>query len=222
MINYLAEGLSALKIKLTDHVLQKEIEFIDEMLRWNKRINLTSITDRKEAIEKHLIDSLMLLKYLGDTEIVLDMGSGGGFPGIPLAIAEPKIKFVSIDSVGKKINFQKHIKRKMGLANLSIYHSRVEELTQQGFGETNYPLIMSRAFSSLQMTIDYALPLLTTGGRVLAMKGPEGESELENLGSLLKKHHFMEPEVSNYTLPYSQAERSIIVLTSNQPDKSDK
>ena len=108
--------LLGLDIGLEDAVLQAEVCFLNELIRWNKTYNLTSITDPDVAIEKHLVDSLTLLPYLGAAETVLDIGSGGGFPGIPLQIARPDLRITSVDAVAKKIAFQRHAARRTRVA----------------------------------------------------------------------------------------------------------
>lgn len=198
-------------LSLSDAAIQTEIDFLNELLRWNQRVNLTSIRDRDEAIEKHLLDSLLLLSHLDDSKYVMDMGSGGGLPGIPLAIADPSLRVVSIDSVGKKINFQKHVKRLLQLDNLRVLQSRVEDLGTTNL-EEKFELIVSRAFSSLEAMVEYAVPWLAPGGRILAMKGPEGRDELRAVKSVLEKNNFSDPVVCTYHLPFSHAERQFLVL----------
>ncbi|MFK5925156.1 MAG: 16S rRNA (guanine(527)-N(7))-methyltransferase RsmG [Desulfuromusa sp.] len=212
MFNYFVDGLSRLNLPLTEITVQKEIEFLEELLRWNQQINLTSITNYNEAIEKHLLDSLVLLSYLDGAKKIMDMGSGGGLPGIPLAIAVPSLKVVSVDSIGKKINFQKHIKRILQLKNLMVLQSRIEDLQPTDLEQEKYDLVLSRAFSSLETSIEYAAPWLVSGGRLIAMKGSEGRAEVDSLGQIYKEHNMMEPSVFSYKLPFSSAERQLVIL----------
>ena len=207
------EGLSQLGLNLSEETIEKEICFLDELLRWNQQINLTSIRNRDEAIEKHLLDSLLLLPYLKGAKRLLDMGSGGGLPGIPLAIAEPALQVVSVDSVGKKINFQKHIKRLLKLNNLTAIQSRIENLLQVDPAQEKYDLVVSRAFSSLDTSIHHADQWLKPGGRLLAMKGPEGREELAAASEVVEQYGFSIPAISVCTLPFSHAERQLISLT---------
>lgn len=211
MHDHLSEGLARVGLQLSEEVLSKEICFLEELLRWNQRINLTSIRNRNEAIEKHIIDSLLVLPHLDAAKQVVDMGSGGGLPGIPLAIAEPGINVVSIDSVGKKVNFQKHIKRLLQLDNFSAKQSRIEISAAPGMEHEKHDLIISRAFTSLEAYFHFALPWLKPGGRVLAMKGPEGREELDKLGRTLQAS-IVEPLVIDYVLPFSTAARQIIII----------
>ena len=212
MSKSLIDGLSQFDLQLSDEIIQKELVFLDELLRWNQRINLTSITDRAEAIEKHLIDSLLLLPYVQNSSKIMDLGSGGGLPGIPLAIAISSLQVVSIDSVGKKINFQKHLKRLLHLENLQVVQSRAENLDQIPLAEGGYDLVVARAFTSLETLLNYAAPWLKPGGRVIAMKGPGGNSELSSAETAVKQSGFTNSEVFSYQLPFSHAERQLLIL----------
>lgn len=184
--------------------------YIDELLRWNTKINLTAITDRKEIVELHLLDSLLLLKYLEKECTLLDMGSGGGFPAIPVAIGRSTVKVTSVDSVGKKINFQKQVKRKYGLNNLEPIHSRIETLPELMHGAFEY--VTARAVTSLSNLMHYAYPFLRVGGELLAMKGPEADGEVQMSGQKILDKGYELVSVEKYNLPESLAERRIIRL----------
>ena len=158
-------------MKLSDEVIQKEITFLDELLRWNQRINLTSIKNREEAIEKHLIDSLLLLPYLENAGNIIDLGSGGGLPGIPLAIASPSLQVISVDSVGKKVNFQRHIKRLLSLNNLHIVQSRAETLDQGAIEPKSFDLVVARAFTALEPLFGVCITLAETWGKSYCDEG---------------------------------------------------
>ena len=214
MVDGLDLWLRKFSIELPADKLKKEELFLDELLRWNQRINLTSITDRTEALEKHLLDSLVLLKYLPAKGCLLDMGSGGGLPGIPLAIACPELTVVSVDSVGKKINFQKHIKRLLSLANLQARHQRIEDLGEENF----FDVVTARALSNLGSLVAWAAPRQKEGGQLLLMKGPEGPAELDSYLSIKGKEYRLDG-VHCYQLPKSGSERQLISLikTSHLP-----
>jgi len=212
MANALAAGLEELKVFLPEATLKNEIIFLDELLRWNRQINLTAVRDRQGALEKHLIDSLALLAYLPGAAQMLDIGSGAGLPGIPLAVARPELQVVSIDSVGKKISFQKHIKRLMKLGNLHPVHGRIEALDMALADHAQFDLAVARAFSSLEQLLKKATPWLQPEGELLAMKGPEGEDELRRLEPRLSVSGFQLKAVESYRLPFSQAERLLIRL----------
>ncbi len=212
MTESLVDGLSQFDIKLSAEVIEKEMVFLDELLRWNQRINLTSIKHRDDAIEKHLIDSLLLLPHLQQSKKIMDLGSGGGLPGIPLAIAVAALEVVSIDSVGKKINFQRHIKRFLSLDNLQVIQSRAEKLNRSLLEPESFDLIVARAFTSLETILDYASPWLRPGGRVIAMKGSGGETELRVAESAMGRYGFTDSTVFSYQLPFSHAGRQLLIL----------
>lgn len=207
----LKKGLEALGQKsLSDDVLMKEIVFVDELLRWNKKINLTAITAPEEVIEKHLIDSLMLVSKLNDRNKILDVGSGAGIPVIPLAIAMPDKHFLSVDSIGKKVNFQKHIIRQLGLKNLEVSCCRVEDIIDNSSCWSGVDVVIARAVGSLDFLLTISKTLLRPGGVLLAMKGPEGEKELQDLDTQGHKYFKLPPQADCYELPFSRAQRCLI------------
>lgn len=202
------EGLGALGVSLSREVMLKEGLFLQELLRWNRKVNLTSITSVSEAQEKHLIDSLVLVKYIKGPSVLLDMGSGGGLPGIPLAIACPDLQVTSVDSVGKKINFQKHIKRLLDLKNLNPLCSRLENLT----AKDGYHYVVARALSDTAQLVTFADPLLSSKGKLLVMKGPDGEKEISQFFAEKQGCNFVLAERYVYFLPFSQSERHLFIL----------
>jgi len=151
-------------------------EYVSLLEQWNKTYNLTAIRDKKQMIDKHLIDSLAVCQWLKGFRI-LDVGTGPGLPGIPLAVTHPKLQFVLLDSNGKKIRFLREIKRRLGLSNIELQESRVENYhPAQGFDT-----VISRAFSSLKQMTDLTAHLLNNKGIWLAMKGRYPEEELNRL-----------------------------------------
>ena len=211
MDNFLS-GLQELGVGVTPVVAQREIVFLEELLHWNQRVNLTSVRNRDEAIEKHLIDSLALLPHLCCSGALLDMGSGGGLPGIPLAIAQAEREVVSVDSVGKKINFQKHIKRKLQLKGLSPIQSRLEDLHSHLQPDLRFRYVVARAFSSFDVISGFAAPWLGDGGQLLVMKGPEGLDELSGMEKPLTSLGLVFEKSHKYRLPFSGSERQLIVI----------
>ncbi len=212
MAELLDAGLASLGLSLPEEVIQQQLTFLDELLRWNQRINLTAIRTREEALEKHLLDSLVMLKYIQTDGQLLDMGSGGGLPGIPLTIACRQLQLISVDAVGKKINFQKHIKRLFSLTNFFPIHSRLENLHQAIDEKKRFNQVVARAFASFSAMFNLSSPWLNTGGELLAMKGPDGNRELESNLSLLDLYGFELKKTVSYSLPFSGAKRQLLVL----------
>lgn len=213
MINkQFSQTLKLSGFELDSHKVEQLSIYLDEMLRWNKKVNLTSITDYAEAIEKHIVDSLYLLKYVSGGQSVVDMGSGAGLPGIPISICLSNARVTSVDSVGKKVNFQKHIKRLLHLDNFTALEARVEKLSEI-ISEQKPDIVTARAFTSVGKLVEYASPLLNTGGILLAMKGSEGELEIEKNALLVEKYGFNCSHIDSYKLPISLAERKIVIFT---------
>lgn len=207
----LQNQLQNLGINISPQFVAKEIAFVEELMRWNKKINLTAITDRDEVLEKHLLDSLVLNKFLKEDVRLLDLGSGGGFPGLALAIANPEIRVVSVESVGKKVNFQKHIKRLFSLDNFEPVGDRIENLLKRGDFKSEFDIITARAFASLEAIVEMSGPFLSTHGKIIAMKGPEGDAELAAMRKE-KLKNFRDISIECYKLPLSGSKRRLIVL----------
>jgi 16S rRNA (guanine527-N7)-methyltransferase len=207
----LAAMLDDLGIHLEEEKLFQLVRFRDELLRWNRRFNLTAITDPVEALEKHLVDSLTLLPLMEKGDFLLDIGSGGGFPSIPLKIARPDWKVWSVDSSGKKIIFQKHIVNSLGLSGYTPLHARAEQLSKSD-GLPSFDLITCRAFASLAKILDLAAPLLAEKGSVVIMKGPEGEKELADFVSDESNSHWFCRKVIRLRLPLTGAARILLVF----------
>lgn len=185
--------------------------YVSELLRWNRRINLTAIRDPEEALEKHVLDSLTLVPYLppGDGPL-LDMGSGAGLPGLPIKIVCPVLKVCSVDSVGKKIVFQQHVARALGLSGFSAVAARIEGLAQRAEYRRRFMAVTARALTPLSNLIEMAQPFLAKGGRLLAMKGPDADAELAVSGPALDRFAMQVEAVHRLRLPRSGAERNIV------------
>ena len=210
--DYLKVSLDALDLQIPPEVRERLLTFCDELLHWNRKVNLTAIRDPDEAIEKHLVDSLTLLPFVKEGEVLVDLGSGGGFPGIPLAIARPGLRVLSVDAVAKKIAFQRHVARLLLLANLEAWHGRAEEVPSHLPKGEGADLVVSRAFSSLVQFVRLALPYLKPSGRMIAMKGPEGEQEVAEALAELADLGVACGEVNDLILPKSGARRKLIHL----------
>ncbi|HEX6733437.1 MAG TPA: 16S rRNA (guanine(527)-N(7))-methyltransferase RsmG, partial [Azonexus sp.] len=160
----LAAGLADLGLELPEAAQQQLLAFRDLLLKWNKTYNLTALRDPEQAISHHLLDSLAILPHIG-TGPLLDVGSGGGLPGIPLAIARPGLSVSMVDTVQKKATFLQQAAIQLGLKNVAAHHARVETMTGQ------YAQISSRAFAELKLFVELTRHLLAPDGRWLAMKG---------------------------------------------------
>ena len=196
----LAAGLADLGITLPDEAQRKLLAFRDLLLKWNKTYNLTALRDPEQAISHHLLDSLSILPHVGP-EPMLDVGSGGGLPGIPLAIARPDLPVGMVDTVQKKATFLQQASIELDLKNVAVHHARVEEMQGQ------YAQISSRAFAEIALFVALTRHLMAPGGRWLAMKGQRPDDELKALPDDIAVEAIVPLDV-----PGLAAERHLIIL----------
>ncbi|MGH8290033.1 MAG: 16S rRNA (guanine(527)-N(7))-methyltransferase RsmG [Steroidobacteraceae bacterium] len=176
MVPRLVHDAAALGVALTEHDAARLRQLLEELSRWNHRFNLTGITDLESMVTHHLLDSLAVHRYLHGQSIA-DVGTGAGFPGLPLALVNPERRFTLIDSSGKKIRFVSHAVRTLGLMNVEPLQARVETLRP----ERPFDTVLARAFAPLQELLEAVAPLCGSDTRVLAMKGKWPQTELEGL-----------------------------------------
>lgn len=176
---------------------------LDELERWSRAYNLTSITDRAEMITHHLLDSLSVQRFLGDGLRVADVGTGGGFPGLPLAIVNPARRFTLIDASSKKIRFVAHAARTLGLANVEAVHARAESFMPTAPFDT----VIARAFAALPTLLEITGKLCGPATRVLAMKGRRPEEELAEVPPTWRV-----VGVHTLDVPHLGAERHLVEL----------
>ncbi len=212
-IRQLEQGLAGAKICVTGRQMDLMAVHAGELLAWNKKINLTAITRPDQVAEKHVVDSLMIAKMMPPLTAVLDMGSGGGFPAIPLKIVLPETRFILVDSSRKKINFLKHVIRTLGLDGIEAVHARVEDLHHDPEYKGQFDAVISRGFANLEKFADLSLPFLAPGGIILAMKGPKG---VEEITPDLKSR--FEIRTDSYQLPFEQSGRCLIGLALKAED----
>ena len=196
----LAAGLATLGLDLPLAAQQKLLAFRDLLLKWNKIYNLTALRDPAQAFSPHLFDSLVILPHVGVGNL-LDVGSGGGLPGIPLAIVRPELAVTLVDTVQKKATFLQQAAIELGLKNVAVHHARVEEMS----GE--YAHITSRAFAELALFVNLTRHLLAPGGRWLAMKGVRPDAEINALPA-----DIVVEAIIPLTVPGLSAERHLIIL----------
>ncbi|WP_372738369.1 16S rRNA (guanine(527)-N(7))-methyltransferase RsmG [Neptunomonas sp.] len=188
-------------LALTDNQLDTLMAYLQLLVKWNKAYNLTAVKDPVEMVSRHLLDSLSLLSFIKGPRII-DVGSGAGLPGIPLAICRPDIEVTTVDSNGKKTRFQNQVKVELGLSNLTVINGRAEACTDEPFDE-----VVSRAFASIADMIKWTHQLCRQEGVFLAMKGLYPEDELAQLpsGFVLKNSHSL-------NVPGTQGARHLMVI----------
>lgn len=182
MKEFLKDGIEKIGLDISEEKINNLMEYLKLLIEYNSHTNLTAIRDEEGIIEKHFLDSLLVMKYMGITEgKVIDIGTGAGFPGMVLAICNPEIKFTLIDSVGKKINFLKQVIEKLGLSNVEAINIRAEEFINEKNRET-YDIGLCRGVSKLNIILEYVIPFLKVKGRFLPqkMEGTNEEKDGEN------------------------------------------
>lgn len=196
----LQAGLMALGLDFPEEKQEKLLAFRDLLLKWNKVYNLTALRDPEQAIAHHLLDSLAILPHVG-AGALLDVGSGGGLPGIPLAISRPELSVSMVDTVQKKTTFLQQVAIQLALQNVAVHHARVEEMRGQ------YAQISSRAFAEMGQFVGLTRHLLAPGGRWLAMKGLRPNEEIRALPADVAVE-----SIIPLSVPGLDAERHLIIL----------
>ena len=202
----LARGLAALGLDLPAAACERLLAYAALLMKWNRVYNLTAIRDPEQILTHHLLDSLAVLPHLGGIRALADVGSGGGLPGIPLAIARPELAITSIETVNKKASFQQQAKIELGLANFEPRCARVEQVRP----EAPFDAVISRAFSDLADFVRLTGQLIASEGRLYAMKGVYPREEIAALPTSWAVEESIELEV-----PELDAERHLIVLKRN-------
>lgn len=201
-----------IKISLTEEKMSELFDFMRMLLKWNEKINLTAITNQNEIILKHFIDSFTINGYILKNNKVIDVGTGAGFPGVPLAILRDDVSFVLIDSLQKRINFINEVITKLKLKNVIAIHTRAEELAQNIEYREKYDIVTSRAVANMSTLLEYMVPFVKKEGICVCMKGSNIEEELKNseraisiLGARLEKRE-------EFYLSNKDNKRNIIVI----------
>jgi 16S rRNA (guanine527-N7)-methyltransferase len=215
-------GAETLGVRVSESQAAQFGVHIRELLIWNRKTNVTAITQPLEAAIKHVVDSLAIARWIHPEASVLDVGSGGGFPGIPLKILMPSLSVTLIDSSRKKNSFQRHVIRMLGLANIEALQIRVEALSadpdrlQDGSPKT-FSVIVCRAFTDLARFVEMAVPLLAPAGMIIAMKGRISSEEQADVSSTVSRQcqagTVLRSRTVSYNLPFLGAERCLYMLT---------
>lgn len=199
-----------IKIKETEY--DKFYQYMLGIIEWNEKINVTAITAPEEFLVKHLIDSLTINKYVENSKKLIDIGTGAGFPGIPLKIANKDLKATLIDSVNKKLNVIREVSKELDIDNLEVIHTRAEDLANKSEYREQFDIATTRAVSRLYTIAEYMLPFLKIGGKAICMKGPNYEDEIieakksiEILGGKIEK-------IENIMID-GEIERNIIIIS---------
>jgi 16S rRNA (guanine527-N7)-methyltransferase len=199
--NILVAGITSLNLNLSDQQIDQLLDFIKLIEKWNKAYNLTAIRNREEMVRLHILDSLAILPHIEGTRII-DVGTGAGLPGIPLAICMPEISFTLLDSNAKKTRFVQQVVLELKLKNVEIFHSRVENHQP----EQRYDAVLARAFTSLAELVKLTAHLIGKGGVLLAMKGQNLDAELAEISA--------KTSVISISVPGADVERCLVRIES--------
>lgn len=200
-------------LELSEKQYEQFIKYMRLVQEWNEKINLTAIAEPKEVILKHFIDSLTINKYLKENATLADVGTGAGFPGIPLKILRPDIKVTLVDSLNKRINFLNEVIEKLNLEDIVTVHSRIEDFGKNKSYREKFDYVTARAVANLAVLSEYLIPIAKIGGKCVCMKGSNVEEEIEFgkkainvLGGKIEK-------VDEFVLPDSDISRNVIILS---------
>ena len=204
LLQILNNGLAQMPLSLSAQVAQKNIDYIRLLERWNRCFNLTAVRAPADMVVKHLLDSLAVLPYVGDG-LVVDVGSGAGLPGIPLALARPRQRFVLVDTHGKKTRFMQQAKIELGLDNVEVVHSRIEAYDPEGGAD----VVIARAYADTDTILRSTQHLHRRQTRILVMQGKK-DTRLSRPGYRLKAVHAL-------TVPGLEAERHLLEIEPVSP-----
>lgn len=203
---------SKIEIELSLDEIEKLYKFMYLLLEWNEKINLTAITEPEDIILKHFVDSITIKKYIKSENKVLDMGTGAGFPGIPLKIISSDTYFTLVDSLNKRIIFLNEVCDKLKLDKIENIHSRAEELAKNKKYREQYDVVTSRAVARLASLVEYMLPFVKVGGICICMKGSNVDEELIEAKKAINVLGGEIEKVDKFLLPNSDIERNIVII----------
>ncbi len=208
MINNLKE----LNIELTDFQLKQFYEYMNILIKWNKVMNLTRITEPKEIIIKHFIDSLTILDNINENSSVIDVGTGAGFPGIPIKIAFPDTKIILLDSLNKRIKFLNEVIEKLQLKDINTIHGRAEDYGKEKNHREKYDIAVARAVAPLNVLLEYLMPFIKIGGKCICMKGLNSEGEILESKNAIKILGGESIKTKDFYIPNTDIKRRIILV----------
>ena len=213
------EEIEKINEPIKEEQIKKFYEYMLLLKDWNEKINLTAITEEKDIIIKHFIDSLTINKYLKDNEKVIDVGTGAGFPGIPIKIINDKINMDLLDSLNKRINFLNEVKEKCEIENINCIHSRIEDFAIKN--REKYDVATSRAVAKLAVLLEYLLPVVKKDGICICMKSNKAEEEINEAQKALEILGGKIEKTEEFLLPGTDIERTIIIVrkVKNTPEK---
>lgn len=213
-MDILQEGSRALGLVLTEQQGQQLIRYKELLLFWNEKINLTAIIEERDVMIKHFLDSLSCVKAspLKDGIKIIDVGTGAGFPGIPLKVYYTDIQLTLLDSLNKRINFLKEVCETLGLKGVEFLHGRAEDYGNNKHYREKYDVAVARAVAELNSLAEYCLPFVKVGGFFIAQKGPNIEEEMERAQKAIEVLGGKIVEKIDIPLPFSEITHNIVII----------
>ncbi len=210
-----------IEIVLNEQQIHQFYQYMELLLEWNEKINLTAITNPEEIIVKHFIDSLTIAKYVKENARLIDVGTGAGFPGIPLKIIREDIEITLLDSLNKRVNFLNEVIHELKLSKIQAVHSRVEDFAKDKKNRESFDYATSRAVANLSTLSEYLIPLVKIGGNAISMKGSEVDEEMKQSQKAISLLGGKIKTIETFQLPQSDINRNIIIIhkTQNTPNK---
>ena len=217
--NILIEGLRPWDIEIDEKQLEKFKDYMDILLEYNKVMNLTAIEDPFDIYTKHFLDSLscLMTDKLKSGVKAIDVGTGAGFPSIPVKIMRPDINITLLDSLNKRINFLKEVSSRLGIENVTFLHSRAEDAARDKNHRGSYDIVLSRAVASLPVLLEYCSPFLKTGGYMICQKGPMAEKELEDSKKALKILSMSVECVIDADIAFTDLHHKLLIIKKTAP-----
>lgn len=215
-----AQKLKEFNIEISEEQIEKFNKYMSFLLEWNEKINLTAITQPEDVKLKHFVDSLTALKYIKDNDKIIDIGTGAGFPGIPIKIMRENTDITLLDSLNKRINFLNIVIENLKLKNIQALHGRAEEIARNKLYREKYDIAISRAVANLSTLSEYMLPFIRVGGKCICMKGANVNKELEESQNAIKELGGEIEKVDNFYLSNKDNERNIVVIKKVKETKS--
>lgn len=192
--------------------LEQFFEYMELLIEWNEKMNLTAITDPEEIILKHFIDSITILNEIPNDSKIVDVGTGAGFPGIPLSIMNPTLKITLVDSLNKRLIFLQEVVNKLQLKNVEIIHARAEEFGQNKKYRESFDVATSRAVANLSTLSEYLIPLVKVGGKVISMKAADAGQEINDAKKAIEVLGGVIEKIDEFNLPQSDIGRTVIII----------
>ncbi|MCI8444528.1 MAG: 16S rRNA (guanine(527)-N(7))-methyltransferase RsmG [Clostridia bacterium] len=204
--------LKEIHIELNQEQILQFYQYMELLIEWNQKINLTAITEPHEIILKHFVDSLTIEKEIKKGAVIVDIGTGAGFPGIPLKIYRKDIKIILVDSLNKRLNFLNEVIKTLKLEKIETIHSRAEEFGRNKKYREKFDIATSRAVANLATLSEYLIPLVKEGGKCICMKGSDVKEELEKSKKAIFVLGGKICDINDFSLPNTDMKRNIITI----------